>query len=62
MELQEIVSLFVNNGVAVGLLCYFVYRDNKFMNSLNVTLKSLQTSVESVKNMLERRNNSDEGD
>ena len=54
MEVTEIVSLIVNNGVAVGLLAYFVYRDNKFMNSLDVTLKSLQTSVESVKQMLEK--------
>lgn len=54
MEVTEVVSLIVNNGVAVGLLAYFVYRDNKFMNSLDVTLKSLQTSVESVKQMLEK--------
>lgn len=60
MGINEVVSLIVNNGVAVGLLAYFVYRDNKFMNSLNITLKSLQTSVESVKNMLEKRERKEE--
>lgn len=60
MGINEVVSLIVNNGVAVGLLAYFVYRDNKFMNSLNITLKSLQTSVESVKGMLEKRERKEE--
>lgn len=60
MGINEVVSLIVNNGVAVGLLAYFVYRDNKFMNSLNITLKSLQTSVESVKDMLEKRERKEE--
>lgn len=60
MGINEVVNLIVNNGVAVGLLAYFVYRDNKFMNSLNITLKSLQTSVESVKNMLEKRERKEE--
>lgn len=60
MGINEVVSLIVNNGVAVGLLAYFVYRDNKFMNSLNITLKSLQTSVESVKDMLEKHERKEE--
>lgn len=60
MGINEVVGLIVNNGVAVGLLAYFVYRDNKFMNSLNITLKSLQTSVESVKDMLEKHERKEE--
>lgn len=55
MDVETIVSLIVNNGVAVGLLAYFVYRDNKFMNQLTVTLSTLQKSVDSVKRLLEKR-------
>ena len=55
MDVENIVSLIVNNGVAVGLLVYFVYRDNKFMNQLSVTLATLQKSVDSVKRLLEKR-------
>lgn len=55
MDVETIVSLIINNGVAVGLLAYFVYRDNKFMNQLTVTLSTLQKSVDSVKRLLEKR-------
>lgn len=54
MEIENIVSVIINNGVAVSLLAYFVYRDNKFMSSLDVTLKMLQTSVDSVRALLEK--------
>lgn len=53
MEIESIISAIINNGVAVGLLGYFVYRDNKFMSNLDVTLKTLQTSVDSVRALLE---------
>lgn len=64
MEIESIVSIIMNNGVAVALLAYFVYRDNKFMTSLDVTLKTLQTSVDSVRDLLEKRNGTkkDRGD
>lgn len=55
MEIENIVSVIINNGVAVSLLAYFVYRDNKFMSSLDVTLKTLQTSVDSVRDLLEKQ-------
>lgn len=54
MEIESIISAIINNGVAVGLLAYFVYRDNKFMSNLDVTLKTLQTSVDSVRTLLEK--------
>ena len=52
MSLQEIMNLILNNGVAVGLLIYFVYRDNKFMNTLNVSLMILKDTTESIKDMM----------
>ena len=55
MEFESIISAIINNGVAVGLLGYFVYRDNKFMSNLDVTLKTLQTSVDSVRALLEKK-------
>ena len=55
MAIANIVSVIINNGVAVSLLAYFVYRDNKFMSSLDVTLKTLQTSVDSVRDLLEKK-------
>lgn len=51
--MEDILTVLVNNGVAVGIIAYFIYRDNKFMNNLSVTLTTLQKSVESVKELLE---------
>lgn len=53
-DIQAIISIIMNNGVAVALLAYFVYRDNKFLNSLDVSLKTLQNSVDSLKNLIEK--------
>ena len=55
MSIEQIISVITNNGVSIGLLLYFVYRDNKFMNTLNTTLTTLKNTTESIKKMLEKR-------
>ena len=55
MTIEQIISVITNNGVSIGLLLYFVYRDNKFMNTLNTTLTTLKNTTESIKKMLEKR-------
>lgn len=60
--MSDIVNLLVNNGVAVVIVAYFIYKDNKFNNTLVetlteivVTLKDLQKDIERSKN-IERTN------
>lgn len=60
--MTEIINLLVNNGVAVVIVAYFIYKDNKFNNTLVetltqivVTLKDLQQDIERSKNV-ERSN------
>lgn len=55
MTIEQIISVITNNGVSIGLLLYFVYRDNKFMNTLNTTLTTLKNTTESIKRMIEKR-------
>lgn len=55
MTIEQIISVVTNNGVSIGLLLYFVYRDNKFMNTLNTTLTTLKNTTESIKRMIEKR-------
>ena len=43
--MEQILSILVNNGAALGLLAYFVYRDNKFMNRLNDALTEICTYI-----------------
>lgn len=53
MELNEIVSILVNNSTAVTVLAYFIVRDWKFTQRLDTTLSTLQTSVDSLKKLIE---------
>ncbi len=52
--MQELVNLFVNNGTAIAVIIYFIYRDNKFMSTLNVTLTQLVDVTNTIKSMIEK--------
>lgn len=55
MELKDIVSIFVNNGTAVAVIIYFMFRDMKFMQNLTVTIQELKDCIkEATKNIEER--------
>lgn len=45
MEMNELVTLFVNNGVAVAVIIYFMFRDYKFISQLTKILQELTDSV-----------------
>lgn len=46
--MNEVLNIIANNGVAVGVLAYFVYRDNKYLSSLIATLTRLQSDMEAL--------------
>ena len=47
--LDEIMNLIVNNGTAVALLIYFIYKDNKFTENITKALSSIEESLEIIK-------------
>ena len=49
MEMQELITMIVNNGTAVAVIAYFMYRDFKFMTSLRETLTTLVDTVDVLK-------------
>ena len=51
--MNDLVNLFVNNGTAVVVLAYFLYRDYKFMNTLQTTLATLVKTVDALKENVE---------
>lgn len=55
--MQEIINLLVNNGTAIAVIAYFIYRDNKFMSTLNSTLTQLMEVTNTVKKLLEKEEN-----
>lgn len=52
MIIDEIINLIVNNGVSVGVVVYFLYRDNKFLANLQSTLTALENTTNSINKLL----------
>ncbi len=50
--MKELADLIVNNGVAVVVVVFFMYRDLKFMNTLQTTLTTLVNTVEGLKDIV----------
>lgn len=46
--MEQLFTILVNNGAAIGLLAYFIYRDNKFMTELNDVLSEVKTYLQIV--------------
>ena len=49
MEMQDFIKMIVNNGTAVAIIAYFMYRDFKFMSTLRSTLTTLVDTVDVLK-------------
>lgn len=56
MDVNEIVNIIVNNGVAVFIVGYFVYRDYKFnenlvksLTEITVTLKEMKEDINEIR-------------
>ena len=54
MEMNDIVSLFVNNGVAVAVIIYFMIRDYKFITQLTIMIQQLNDTIKDVEETVKR--------
>ena len=52
-EVNEIINAIINNGAAVGLLIYFVFRDYKYISDLTIAVNTLQITVNELRNDIE---------
>lgn len=46
--MSDIVNIIVNNGVAVGVVVFFLYKDFKWNNELLKTLTTIQVTLEEL--------------
>ena len=58
MEMNEILSIIVNNGVAVAVIVYFMVRDYKFIGQLTKSIQELIDSVKGFEQVLKGRSDS----
>jgi len=45
MEMEQIANLILNDGIAIVVVCYFMFRDYKFMQQLQTVLTTLVDTV-----------------
>ena len=55
VNMEDIVSIIVNNGAMVGCLVYFMFRDYQFMNTINKSLTSVNDTLETIKELLKEK-------
>lgn len=51
-SIEPLTNLIVNNGVAVTVVIYFLIRDWKFHDNLQVTLTTLIETVDTLKELV----------
>ena len=50
--MNDIVNLLVNNGIAVVVVAYFMFRDYKFNNELIKTMTSIHDNLQAMNNKI----------
>lgn len=48
--MENIIDLIVSNGIGVACIVYFMFRDYKFMGTLQQTLTTLEDTTNLIKN------------
>lgn len=46
--MTEIINMMVNNGVAVVIVAYFIFKDNKFNDMLVKSLTEITTTLKTM--------------
>lgn len=54
--IEPFVNMVVNNGVAVTVVIYFLFRDWKFHDNLQSTLTTLIETVDTLKELINSKN------
>lgn len=52
--MNDIINAIINNGVAIGVLIYFIYRDNTFTSQLTKSLQELTDVIQDLKDRIDK--------
>lgn len=52
--MNDITSMIINNGAAIGRLVYFVYKDNKFTSMISKSLTNISNSLDIIQDILNK--------
>lgn len=51
---MDIFNTLFDNGIAVGMMIYFIYRDSKFIERITRELDDLNNSVKNLNKRLDK--------
>lgn len=57
--MEDLINLFLNTGVSISVIIFFMYRDIKFQSQLQTTLTTLVQTVNALKELIEIHNEGD---
>lgn len=57
--MEDLINLFLNTGVSIAVIIFFMYRDIKFQSQLQTTLTTLVQTVNALKELIEIHNEGD---
>ena len=50
--MEDIINLIISNGIGVACIVYFMFRDYKFMSTMQETLTALRESLDVIEKFL----------
>lgn len=53
--MEGFFETLINNGTAIAVLGYLLYRDNKFMNEITITLTRMQAEIEDIMKIIDSK-------
>lgn len=59
MEMDALITMIVNSSVSIVVIAYFLFRDFKFMSTLEKTLQSLVDTVDTLKDIISHKTSVD---
>ena len=54
MNVSDVLTLIVNNGSSIALLVYFIYKDNKFTETITKSLTAIEESLDVIQAQMGR--------
>lgn len=53
--MESIINVLVNNGVALGMLVWFIYRESRWTDTINKSLSSISDSLEVIRDKVVKK-------
>lgn len=57
--MEQLISMITNSGVSIVVIGYFMYRDYKFIGTLQQTLQTLVDTTNCLKDIIAHKTNVD---